>query len=105
MTMNNNSSSEGILLNKADKILLLTIARKGYIGDKERCELQQLLKAKSLTLRVISTRAELDELRRLDELRKQFNIDGDSGVPIEKDALYIAIQKEIEDYRNELKGK
>ncbi len=102
--MAQNKSTTGVIrLDRDAKLLLLIIAKQGYITDAQRTELGRMLSSNSTSIRFVSTKHEIEELKRLDELRIKFGIDGDCGLSGENDPLAVEIRSEIEAFRHEQK--
>ncbi|MBO7554058.1 MAG: hypothetical protein J6T82_08520 [Bacteroidaceae bacterium] len=102
--MNNNNKDEAIILTKEDKLFLLNLARQGFVTDADKSILREKFFAgePQLLIRCVSTKAEVEELHRLDELRKNFHIDGDCGVLMENDPMVKEVFEEIDRFRNGL---
>lgn len=87
-------------LDRGTKVLILSILKDGELTEERRRELMQRLSVPIVRICPVSTKAEIKELEKLDELRKKYGIDDDSGVSIEADPIYKKIIKEIDKYRN-----
>lgn len=92
-----------IKLSKQDKILLLEIARQGYITEEQARQIKRIFSMSEISIRYVSTAAEIKELERLDELRKKYHIEGDTSVSWDNDKFIQEVNKEIADLRDELK--
>ena len=103
MTQNKSITTGAIRLDRGDKLLLLTMAKQGYITDAQRTELGRMLSVHGTSIRFVSTKHELEELKRLDELRSKIGIDGDCELSCENDPLVVEIRSEIERFRQEQK--
>ena len=99
----NKDVTDGIRLNRADKLLLLIIAKQGYITDAQRTELGRMLSVNGVSIRLVSTKHEIEELKRLDELRSKMGIVGDCEISGENDPVAVEIRSEIERFRREQK--
>lgn len=91
-----------IRLTRDDKLFMLILCKQGYITDEQRKKLENLLSTSVTTIRFVSTYKEIEELKRLDELREKFGIS--KGEEPDEDILN-EIKKEIEDYRNEIRNQ
>ncbi len=83
-------------LDKETKILMLEILKDGELTDERRRELMQRLSVPVVRICPVSTKSEIEQLKRLDKLRQKYGIKDDSGVPLEEDPLYKRIIDELE---------
>lgn len=102
--MAQNKDATGVIrLDRDDKLFLLILAKQGYITDAQRTELGRILSVNGVSIRLVSTKHEIEELKRLDELRSKLGIVGDCELSGENDPVAVEIRREIERFRQEQK--